>query len=117
MSESIEITRTATHGRVVVLQVSGRLDAKAAKVLRDRGSEVAAEGCNLVLNLSGVTFLGSSGLGALLALSEEFQDQAGEVRIAAPSEAARMVFQFVSLERILEIDLDELTALKALKVA
>ena len=117
MNESIDIRRKATHGRVVVLDVEGRLDAKGAAVLRERGSEVAAEGCNLILNLSGVTFIGSSGLGALLALSEEFQEQAGEVRIAAPSEAARMVFQFISLQRILEIDIDETSSLKALNAA
>ena len=117
MNESISIERTATHGRVAVLRVSGRLDARTANVLRERGAEVAAEGRNLVLNLSGVTFMGSSGLGALLALTEEFQEQAGEVRIAEPSEAASAVIRLVSLDRVLAVDPDDASALKLIQAA
>ncbi len=117
MSESIVIERTATYGRVAVLRVAGRLDIKTAPELRTRGAEVAAEGRNLVLNLSGVTFMGSSGLGALLSLHEEFQEQAGEVRIAEPSEAAQSVIRLVSLDKLLVIDRDEATALEAMKAA
>jgi anti-sigma B factor antagonist len=117
MNEPLVITRSATHGRVVVLHVEGRLDSRTADVLRQRGAEVAAEGRNLILNLGGVTFMGSSGLGALLALSEEFQEQAGEVRIVEPSAAAKAVIQLVSLDQVLGIDLDEGEALKAMRAA
>ena len=78
---------------------------------------MAAEGRNLILNLNGVTFMGSSGLGAVLALSEEFQEQAGEVRIAEPSEAARIVIDLVSLDQVVGIDPDEAAALEAMKAA
>ena len=117
MNESLVITRLANHARVAVLQVRGRLDSSTADTLRERGAEVAAEGRNLILNLNGVTFMGSSGLGALLALSEEFQDQAGEVRIVDPSEAARIVIELVSLDQVLGIDPDEASALQAMKAA
>ena len=73
MNEPLVVTRSATHGRVAILQVRGRLDSRTADVLRQRGAEVAAEGRNLILNLNGVTFMGTSGVGALLALSEEFE--------------------------------------------
>ena len=117
MTESIVIERTATYGRVAVLHVSGRLDVKTAPELRSRGAEIAAEGRNLVLNLSGVTFMGSSGLGALLLLHEEFQEQAGEVRIVEPSEAAKTVIRLVSLDRLLVIEPDETSAVKAMQAA
>jgi len=117
MNEPLVIERTATHGRVVVLRVEGRLDVKTAPLLRSSGAEVAAEGRNLILNLSGVTFMGSSGLGALLSLHEEFQEQAGEVRIVEPSPAATLVMQLVSLDRLLGIDPDEASALKAMQAA
>jgi anti-sigma B factor antagonist len=117
MSDALVIRRTGTFGRVAVLHVEGRLDAKTAIQLRERGAAVAAEGRNLILNLSGVTFLGSTGLGALLALSEEFQEQAGEVRIAEPSAAAREVIELVSLDRVVQIDPDEASALKLMQAA
>lgn len=117
MNESIAIRRTATYGRVAVLFVQGRLDSKNANILRECGAEVAAEGRNLILNLSGVSFMGSSGLGALLALSEEFQEQGGEIRIVEPSEAARTVIKLVSLDQLLGIDADEASALKVMKAS
>lgn len=117
MSESLTIRRTATQGRVVVLQVEGRLDAATSNALRERGGEVAAEGRNLVINLSGVTFMGSSGLGAILALCEEFHEQAGEVRLAELSKPAMTVVQLVSLERIVPIDSDEAAAIRQLDAA
>lgn len=114
MSESFVIQRTATRGRVVVLLLQGRLDAKAATALRQSGAQVAAEGRNLVLNLSGVTFMGSSGLGAILALSEEFREQAGEVRIADLSEAAKAVIRLIPLDQVVGIDADEESAIQHL---
>jgi len=117
MTGTLTITRTLTEPDLAVLRVEGRLDAKHAGLLRKKGAEVAAEGRNLVINLKGVTFMGSSGLGALLALSEEFQEQAGEVRVVEPSEAARLVFRLISLDQILNIDEHEATAVEALRVA
>lgn len=117
MSDALVIRRSATKGRSAVLQIEGRLDAKTATELRVRGAEVAAEGRNLVLNLKGVTFMGSSGLGAILALSEEFQEQAGQVHLTELSEAARQVAQLVSLERVVPIHPDEASALKSLEAA
>lgn len=117
MSGTIRITRTLTEDRLVVLKVDGRLDAHNANHLRKKGAEVAAEGRNLVINLRGVTFMGSSGLGALLALSEEFQEQAGEIRVVEPSEAARLVFRLVSLDQILMIDETEAEGVSALRRA
>ena len=117
MTDTLTITRTLTADRLAVLQVEGRLDTKTANQLRRKGAEVAAEGRNLIVNLRGVTFMGSSGLGALLALSEEFHEQAGEIRIAEPSEAARLVFRLVSLDQILFIDESEVDALEAMRAA
>jgi anti-sigma B factor antagonist len=117
MPDSLKITRTLTADRLAVLRVEGRLDSKNANQLRKAGAEVAAEGRNLVINLRGVTFMGSSGLGALLALSEEFHEQAGEIRVAEPSEAACLVFRLVSLDQILLIDNTEPESVAALKAA
>ena len=81
MNEPFVITRLANHARVAILQVRGRLDSSTADTLRARGAEVAAEGRNLILNLNRVTFMGSSGLGALLALAPETLPRAAEVAL------------------------------------
>jgi anti-sigma B factor antagonist len=114
MIDTVVINRTSTQGRIAILHVQGRLDAKTSHFLRERGAEVAAEGKDLIINLNGVTFMGSSGLGALLALSEEFGEQAGRVRITEPSDAVRSVLSLLSLDQVLAIDSTENESLKAM---
>ena len=114
-SESpIAIEADETHGRTAVLRVRGRLDGVTAPVLLDHCAKVQAEGRNLVLNLAGVSFMGSSGVGALLVLVDQFQEQAGQVRFACVSESARAVVDLLDLEEYLPIHGSEADALLAM---
>lgn len=113
--DSIEIVVANTSGRVALLRVQGRLDADTAPVLLDRCRTIQASGQNLVLSLAGVTFLGSSGVGALLALVEQFQEQAGQVHFVALSEAARAVVDLLDLEPYMPIHATEEEGLRALQ--
>jgi anti-sigma B factor antagonist len=110
----IEITEAGRGGRTVVLRVRGRLDAGTAPTLLQRCAQVQANGQNLVLNLSGVSFLGSSGVGAMLVLVEQFQEQAGAVHFADLSESARSVVNLLDLGEYLIIHPTEDEAVAAL---
>jgi anti-sigma B factor antagonist len=101
---------------IVVLRVDGRLDAQAAPALLARCAQIQHKGQKLVLDLSGVTFLSSSGVGAMLVLSERFREHAAGVRFAALSETARVVIDLLDLGRHLAIDTtvqDAVTAVEA----
>ena len=113
----IDIVRGGDRGRIAVLRVSGRLDSDTAPRLIEQCSSVQAEGLNLVINLSGVSFLGSSGVGALLVLVEQFQQQAGAVHFAAISESARSVVDLLDLEDYLPVHESEDDAFRALEAA
>lgn len=93
----IEVTDGGRRGRIAVLHVQGRLDASTAPVLLERCAQVQAQGEDLVLDLSGITFLGSSGVGAMLVLVEQFEEQAGKVHFADLSEAVRSVVDLLDL--------------------
>lgn len=110
----LEVIRSSEHGRVTVLKVQGRLDSETAPQLIEHCAKVQAEGRNLVLNLAGVTFLGSSGVGALLVLVEQFQQQAGAVHFAEISNAARTVVDLLDLEAYLPVHDTEAAALQAM---
>ena len=112
--KGIEIVEGEAQGRVAVLRVRGRLDAETAPVLLERCAMVQANGEDLVLNMADVTFLGSSGVGAMLVLVEQFQEQAGSVHFVALSEAARMVVELLDLGHYLTIDPTEERALESL---
>ncbi|HET7496753.1 MAG TPA: anti-sigma factor antagonist [Candidatus Eisenbacteria bacterium] len=105
-----------TRGSAVLLRVRGRLDARSAPHLLEVGSRVRMRGRNLVLDLSGVTFMASSGLGSLLSLAEEFRQTDFRLRIASPSAAVTSVIQLLNLQPFLSIDASEEEALHALGV-
>jgi anti-sigma B factor antagonist len=114
LADDFEILNGTTRGRTVLLRVRGRLDAKSATQLLHRCAAVRNAGNNLVLNLSEVSFIASSGIGALLALVEQFRESRAGVRFAALSAAVDSVIKLLNLDQFLVIDATEDAALSAL---
>jgi anti-anti-sigma factor len=101
--------------RTVVLRVCGVLDARAAPALLAEGRKVTEQEYLLVLNLAGVTFVSSSGVGSVLALVEEAP--AGSVRLAELSDAVRSVITLLNLDPFLAIHLSEADAIRGPEAA
>ena len=101
--------------RAVLLRVRGRLDARSAPHLQEVASRVRMRQLHLILDLSGVTFMASSGLGSLLSLAEEFRQSEFRLRLASPSTAVTSVIQLLNLQTFLAIDASEEEALHALE--
>ena len=74
----------------------------------------AAASGHLVLNLSAVTFLSSSGVGVLLVMAEKARGDGGSLRLASPSAAVRAPLELLNLHRFLTIDGSEDDAMSAL---
>ena len=115
MIQPFAIERGPATDRTVVLRVRGELDARHAASLVEECVRVRGAGQSLVLSLAEVTFIASSGIGALLALVEEFRQGPGTMRLAAISPAVRSVVRLLNLDRFLGIDDSEETALASLK--
>jgi anti-sigma B factor antagonist len=116
MPEDFRIA-TVTLGRVTLLRVAGRLDARSAPQLLAKCSEARKPGGQLVLNLAEVSFVSSSGVGSLLAIAEEAHQAGGGLRISPPSAAVRSAIQLLNLDQFLTIDETEQQALDALEAA
>lgn len=114
MPDTFELIEVHALPGTVLLRVKGPLDARSASVLQQRGIEVRASGRHLVLNLSDVTIIASSGLGALLALIEEFRPTGLQVRIAGLSTSVRAVIELLNLHQFMVIDDSEGAAMQAL---
>jgi anti-anti-sigma factor len=117
MSESLEVTNQPADEATTLLRVSGRLDSSNAPALVKHCQAVSESGRNLVLNLEGVTFIASSGVGALLATAEQFRECHLLIRLVALSPAVDSVVRLLNLDRFLPIDAAEADALSALKAA
>lgn len=71
----------------------GRLDIKSANDLRIQGSEaLAAADDTLVLDLTEIDFIDSSGLGALIGLHRQAVEQKKRLEIVPPMSVAREIF-------------------------
>ena len=114
MAEPLEIVDAGGSGAAVILRVAGRLDAKSAPALLQRCAAARAGRRHLVLNLSGVTFIASSGIGALLGLAEEFRQGRYRVRFVCLSSAVSSVIGLLNLDQFLAIDAGEEEALDEL---
>lgn len=84
-----------------VLRLTGRIDARSASYLIEECRHTLVAGRHLVLNLAGVTFLSSSGIGTLLVLSERFDEVGKTVRFASASDLVRSSIELLSLESFL----------------
>lgn len=92
------------HGSVTVAKPQdSRLDAMAALAFKDRLKSVIEEAGNrIVLDLSSVDFLDSSGLGALVA-SQRFLRSGQSLELAGLKGAVERVFRLTRMDTVFKI--------------
>jgi anti-sigma B factor antagonist len=89
--------RRAIRGTMAV--AVGRLDLKSANDLRIQGSDALdAADDTLVLDLTEIDFIDSSGLGALIGLHRRALEQKKRLEIVPPMSAAREIFALTRTE-------------------
>jgi anti-anti-sigma factor len=75
---------TREVGKVLVIDLAGRLDSRTAGEVGDRLDAVGTgETHQVVLNLAGLEFVSSAGLRVILRLAKLLQSHGGELRLAA----------------------------------
>jgi anti-sigma B factor antagonist len=90
-------------GGVAWLTPQGDLDMQnAPSLVRDAQREYAAGAERVVVDLSGVTFLDSSGVGALVTLWRTIGETPGTFAIAAPSRPAQSVLTTTGIDGLIE---------------
>jgi anti-sigma B factor antagonist len=90
---------------VVVVSVHGDLDLHTADELGDRLVGAVDRGAaSLVVDLSGVAFVDSQGLGALLRGTRRFGPSKEHFRLVVPAPEIRRVFEITSLDQVFLLD-------------
>ncbi len=88
---------------VKVLQPSGILNGISANQLRCDISDLVRSGVDIVLiDLQDVTFIDSSGLGALVAMMKMVQTAGGKLFVCSINEQVRMLFELTRMEKVFE---------------
>ncbi|GAB2615098.1 STAS domain-containing protein [Kocuria himachalensis] len=85
-----------------VIAGTGRLNMVRAPKLREVVAEVVAAGHHhVVLDMAGVEFVDSSGLGALIGCLKLTRQAGGDLRIAQVNDQVRMVLKLTGMDRVL----------------
>jgi anti-sigma B factor antagonist len=99
---SLEITVAPRDNKRAVVSLAGRLDLLSAQQVKQALAETVAKGHErLVVDLSSVAFIDSSGLGALVSGLKSARIAGGDLRIAQPDKQARYILEVSTLDRIL----------------
>ena len=102
---------TESFKRVDLLTVSGRIDSSNASELEDAFSELAHDGrYRLVVDLSGIDYMSSAGLRALVDALRENKKHRGDLRIASPSERMDEVLKLAGFDTVFSVYEDSVSA-------
>ena len=95
---------TRTEGDRTVVTVGGEIDVYTAPKLREQLIDLVSSGnYHLVVDMEGVDFLDSTGLGVLVGVMKRILQHGGEMQLRAPRPAARKVFDITGLDRVFTI--------------
>lgn len=99
----LSVTSRQEGGRTVI-SVRGEIDVYTAPSLRERLNELVASGhYNLVVDMEGVEFLDSTGLGVLVGGLKRVRSHDGTLRLVCVQEKILKVFRITGLTKVFPI--------------
>jgi len=108
MGGSVQLSVSQTSaGNVPILAVDGEVDVYSAPELKDRIGELIQSGqTTLIVDLSGVAFLDSTGLGALVEARSATDEAGGSLPIVCSQERILKLFTITGLDGVFSIHPD-----------
>ena len=105
-------------GNILVVDVDGELDHHTAPILKGEIEGELSKGVvrHVVLNLSHLSFMDSSGLGVLLGRYKELSKWQGRMLAFGLQPTVEKMFRLTSLNRLIPVHGDLASCLKALEV-
>lgn len=99
--ESLHLETVAAGDGCAVLRVGGEVDVYSAPELRERVIQLVADGIrHIVADLREVTFLDSTGLGALVGSLKRLREQDGSLKIVTRPGRIPTLFSVTGLDRV-----------------
>ncbi len=92
---------TVVDSRGTVIAATGRLDMVAAPQLKELVASAVGNGGNVVVDLSHVEFMDSSGLGALVSGLRATRQSGSDLRIAGAGPQVLSILKLTNVDRIL----------------
>lgn len=91
------------NGVLVVTPTLEKLDLSTAGEFKEQLSALIPVEKSLVLDMEGIHFVDSSGLGAILSVLRELSAAGGDLRLCCLQKRVRVMFELVRMHRVLTI--------------
>ncbi|NJN85733.1 MAG: STAS domain-containing protein [Leptolyngbyaceae cyanobacterium SL_7_1] len=89
---------------IKVVEPVGILDGTKAGQLRAQVNETMGNGADIILiDLSGITFMDSSGLGGLVSALKDVRLAGGRLCVCSLNDQVRILFELTSMDKVFEI--------------
>ncbi|MBT3378293.1 MAG: STAS domain-containing protein [Lentisphaerae bacterium] len=112
MDLDIEVIRA---GEVAVVTLpAGKLDAGNTPELKQAMNPVVDEYTTVILDMSDLAFVDSSGLGAILSFTRKLAEKKGEIRLCCLQKPVQAIMELVRLHRVVDILNTRQEALKSI---
>ena len=96
---------------LAVCYVEGEIDINSSPAIKKSFDKlIAAKTQKIVINLSGVTYVDSSGLATLVEILKNMKAYGGRLRLTNLSSKVKSLFEITKLEKLFEIMADETDA-------
>ena len=93
----LKITKRKLNGRSCELVCQGELDILTSPGLRDAILQAVKEGSpRIAINLKGVAYMDSTGLGAIIASLKRVKEHGGDLCLVSPTKAVMKVLDIIS---------------------
>jgi stage II sporulation protein AA (anti-sigma F factor antagonist) len=97
----LSVVSTDTDG-IRVLTLAGEIDRDTGQALRQALDASGAPRPRIVVDLSRVTFMDSTGINIFVAAHRTLTEAGGWIRLAAPTEAVMRLLQIVGVDAVID---------------
>lgn len=100
----MELTGRIEDADVLVIELrEDNLDASNVREFRDAVQSLIQDRTRVVLDMAGVKFVDSSGLGALISCLRQVNGRRGDLRLCEMSRTVRALFELMRMHRVFNI--------------
>ena len=102
------------EGNAVIVELQGRMAMGEVEEFRAKWAEAIASGSKqLIINLSRVTMMDSSGIGTMIRCHSAMSATGGTIRVVGANTTVRQAFKITRLDKVFAFYDDEASALAA----
>lgn len=114
----IKVSTRSIRDQAQAVEVQGEIDVYTSPRVKETINELIEKGhYHLVINLEGVRYIDSTGLGVLIGALKKVREHSGRILLVCTNPQIKKIFNITGLVKIFEIFKDEDEAMQVLAAA